>query len=57
MSGTFYKALGFAVWKGGIWYARQRYGAAPKRLVGGLVVAGAVGAATFAALRRNGHPA
>ena len=31
MSGNGYKALGFVVWKGGIWYLRRRYGAAQAR--------------------------
>jgi hypothetical protein len=57
MSGTFYKALGFATWKGAKWWMRHRARGA-KRMAG----AGAAGAALAAAatgivilLRRNGH--
>jgi hypothetical protein len=58
MSGNGYKALGFVVWKGGLWYLRRRYGIA-KRVGTGLLAAGAVAAAgaVVAARRRNrnGH--
>jgi hypothetical protein len=56
MSGTAYKALGFAVWRGGMWYLRRRYGFA-KRVSTGLLAAGAVAAvgAAVAAQRRNGN--
>jgi hypothetical protein len=55
MSGTAYKALGFAVWRGGMWYLRRRYGFA-KRIGIGLLAAGAVAAAAaVAAQRRNGN--
>ena len=55
MSGNAYKALGFAVWRGGTWYLRRRYGFA-KRIGVGLLAAGAVAAvgAVVAAQRRNG---
>ena len=55
MSGNAYKALGFAVWRGGMWYLRRRYGFA-KRIGVGLLAAGAVAAvgAVVAAQRRNG---
>ena len=34
-----YQALGFAVWKGGKWYLRRRYGEAPRKAaLGGLAV-------------------
>jgi hypothetical protein len=51
-----YKALGFVVWRGGMWYLRRRYGLA-KRLGTGLLAAGAVAAAgaAVAAQRRNGN--
>ncbi|HZV72701.1 MAG TPA: hypothetical protein VFF79_03210 [Conexibacter sp.] len=56
MSDNGYKALGFAVWKGGLWYLRRRYGTARRVGVGALaagavVVAGAV----VLAQRRNGR--
>jgi hypothetical protein len=39
MSRVGYQALGFAVWKGAKWYARRRFGEAPRRVAtGGLVV-------------------
>jgi hypothetical protein len=57
MSGTAYKALGFAVWRGGMWYLRRRYGFA-KRVGAGLLAASAVAAvgAGVAARRRSGRP-
>lgn len=55
MSSNAYKALGFVVWRGGMWYLRRRYGLA-KRVGTGLLAASAVAAAgTVAARRRNGH--
>ena len=56
MSGNGYKALGFVVWKGGIWYLKRRYGVA-KRVGTGALAAGIVGVVGAAALarRRNGH--
>jgi hypothetical protein len=55
MSGTAYKALGFAVWRGGMWYLQRRYGFA-KRVDAGVLGAGAVAAvgAAVAARRRSG---
>jgi hypothetical protein len=56
LSSNGYKALGFVVWKGGIWYLRRRYGLA-RRIGTGTLAAGlvaAVGAAVLAQ-RRNGH--
>jgi hypothetical protein len=55
MSGNGYKALGFVVWKGGLWYLRRRYGVA-KRMSTGVLAAGAVAAvgAVVLAQRRNG---
>jgi hypothetical protein len=54
MSGTAYKALGFLVWKGGLWYIRRRYGLT-KRMGTGALAAGAVAlaGAIAAARRRN----
>ena len=55
MSSNAYKALGFVVWRGGIWYLRRRYGRA-KRVGTGLLAASAIAAAgAVAARRRNGH--
>ena len=55
MSGNAYKALGFVVWRGGMWYLRRRYGMA-KRIGAGVLAAGTVAAVgALAARRRNGH--
>jgi hypothetical protein len=55
MSGNAYKALGFVVWRGGMWYLRRRYGLA-KRVSTGLVAASAVAAAgALVARRRHAH--
>ncbi|HEV7772538.1 MAG TPA: hypothetical protein VGO48_04510 [Conexibacter sp.] len=56
MSGNAYKALGFVVWKGGIWYLKRRYGLA-KRIGTGALAAGMVVAAGAVVLaqRRNGN--
>ncbi len=55
MSGTAYKALGFVVWKGGVWYLRRRYGGTKRVGAGALVAAGAVAAAVaMLAKRRSG---
>ena len=50
-----YTALGFLVWRGGMWYLRRRYGTV-KRVAGRAAAAGAVAAAgaALAAQRRNG---
>ncbi len=50
-----YKLLGFAVWKGGMWYLRRRHGLV-RRVGTGLLAAGAVAAAgaAVAAQRRGG---
>jgi hypothetical protein len=41
-----YKLLGYAVWQGGKWYIRRRYGDTPRKLMAGgivlLVIAGAL---------------
>lgn len=58
MSGNGYKALGFVVWKGGIWYLRRRYGVA-KRVGTGALATGAVvavGAIVLASRRNSSHP-
>jgi hypothetical protein len=47
MRGPFYKALGFAVWKGGKWYLRRRVGWLPSRKV---LAAGAVAVAVGTAI-------
>jgi len=55
MSGNAYKALGFVVWRGGMWYLRRRFGLA-KRIGVSVLAAGTVAAAgAMAARRRNGH--
>jgi hypothetical protein len=55
MPGNAYKALGFVVWRGGMWYLKRRYGMA-KRIGAGVVAAGTVAAAGAAmARRRNAH--
>jgi hypothetical protein len=55
MSGTAYKALGFVVWKGGMWYLRRRYGGAGRVGAGALMAAGAAAAAVAVLVkRRNG---
>lgn len=52
MSGTAYKALGFLVWKGGMWYLRRRYGTA-KRVGTGVLAAACVAAAAAVVLARR----
>jgi hypothetical protein len=34
-----YQVLGYAVWNGGKWYLRRRYGDAPRKIVAAGVVA------------------
>ena len=55
-NGNAYKALGFVVWKGGVWYLKRRYGLARRVGTGALAatLVAAVGAAALAR-RRNGH--
>jgi hypothetical protein len=55
MSSTFYKGLGFVVWKGGSWYVRRRYGPASRRIGRGALGALALTAVLAVILRRNGH--
>lgn len=58
MSGTAYKALGFVVWKGGMWYLRRRYGSAGRVGAKALAVVGvAAVVAAAVAHRRNGSDA
>ncbi len=44
-----YKLLGLAVWQGGKWYLRRRFGGARRKLaiagLGGVVLAGVIAAA------------
>ncbi|HMJ04294.1 MAG TPA: hypothetical protein VK506_15245 [Conexibacter sp.] len=55
MSGTAYKALGYIVWKSGMWRWRRRYEIAKRIGIGVLVAAGvAAVAAVVLAQRRNG---
>lgn len=45
----YYKALGWAVWKGGTWYLRRRYGTAPKKIgAGALAAVGVAGVIVIA---------
>ena len=55
MSGTFYKVLGYAVWKGGIWYVRRHSPGASRWIAGGALMGVAVGVGVVVALRRNSH--
>jgi hypothetical protein len=54
MSSNGYKALGFVVWKGGIWYLRRRYGLA-RRIGTRTLAAGAVAAAGAIVLAQRRH--
>lgn len=53
MSSTFYKALGFAVWKGSRLYLRGRYGGVPRGLGIGMLAAAALAGVAVAAQRRG----
>jgi hypothetical protein len=46
-----YKVLGFAVWNGGKWYLRRRYGDTPRKLFAAGVIAAAL-TGTVVAQRR-----
>lgn len=48
-----YQLLGFAVWTGGKWYLRRRYGPWPRRVALGLLVLVGLGAAGAAVAREN----
>jgi hypothetical protein len=43
-----YKVLGYAVWQGGKWYLRRRYGGTPRKLLAGGMVALVIGGALVA---------
>jgi hypothetical protein len=54
MPSNAYKALGFVVWRGGMWYLRRRYGMA-RRIGAGVLGTGTLATAGLvAAQRRNG---
>jgi hypothetical protein len=55
MSDAFYKGLGFAVWKGGLWYVRRRSAGTPRRIGVAALGAGALLGGIVLALRRNAH--
>jgi hypothetical protein len=44
-----YKLLGWAVWKGGTWYLRRRYGTVKPAVAGGLALLALGGAVAAAA--------
>lgn len=48
----YYKALGFVVWKVGMWYLRRRYGTAPKKIGAGALAAVGVAGAIVVAQKR-----
>jgi len=48
-----YKVLGFAVWNGGRWYLRRRYGDAPRKLFAAGVVAAALTGTVLAQRRAS----
>jgi hypothetical protein len=50
----YYKALGFVVWKLGTRYLRKRYGAAPKKIGIGAIVAVALAGGIAVASKRLG---
>lgn len=52
MSDAFYKGLGFAVWKSGLWYVRRTSSGAPRRLGAAMFGAAVLGGVALA-LRRN----
>jgi hypothetical protein len=54
MSGTFYKGLGFVVWKAGMWYLRRRFRHRSRHFGAGLVGAFALAVVLAAVQRRNG---
>lgn len=51
----YYKALGWAVWKGGTWYLRRRYGHAPKKIGAGALAAAGVAVAITVASKKLGE--
>lgn len=52
MSSTAYRVLGWAVWKGGTWYVRRRWGSTPRNVAA--VVAVGAGIGVFVAAQRRG---
>ena len=56
MSGTYYKALGFVVWKAGTWYLRRRYGNAPRNIGAGALAAATVMGVAAVLVRRRSSP-
>lgn len=50
----YYKALGWAVWKGGTWYLRRRYGHAPKKIGASALAAAGVAVAIAVAGKKLG---
>lgn len=57
MSSFGYRVLGFAVWNGGRWYLRRRYGAKPKLIAAGALAGAGVGAGLLVRGRRGGGEA
>jgi hypothetical protein len=56
MSGPFYKLLGYAIWKGGIWYVRRNSAATLKRAgAGALALAAVAAAGAIAIAQRRGR--
>jgi hypothetical protein len=47
-----YQALGFAVWTGGRWYLRRRYGNAPRKVAAAGLVAVVLAALLLGGRRR-----
>ena len=48
-----YKVIGFAVWNGGRWYLRRRYGDTPRKLFAAGVIAAALGGGLIAQRRAS----
>jgi hypothetical protein len=48
-----YKVLGFAVWNGGKWYLRRRYGDKPRKLFAAAVIGVALTGAAVAQRRAS----
>ena len=55
MSDAFYKGLGFAIWKAGVWYVRRHSRGTPRRLGAAALGAAAVLGGVAIAVRRNGR--
>ena len=54
MNRTGYQVLGFAVWKGGKWYLRRRYGETPRKLALAALLALALAALLAGGRRLSG---